>query len=82
MLMSELRGATSRSRVDPMKTLEVNLPEPTATRLQEAAQQLGVSPENLLRISLEEKLARLDDSFRDAVDHVVTRNAELYKRLS
>ena len=65
-----------------MKTLEVNLPEPIASRLQEAAEQLGVSPEDLLRISLEEKLARLDDSFRDAVDHVVSKNSELYKRLS
>jgi hypothetical protein len=41
-----------------------------------------VSPEDLLRISLEEKLERLDESFRDAVDHVVSKNAELYKRLS
>jgi len=65
-----------------MKTLEVNLQEPTASRLEDAAQRLGVSPEDLLRISLEEKLERLDDSFRDAVDHVVLKNAELYKRLS
>ena len=65
-----------------MKTLEVSLPEPTANRLEDAAQRLGVSPEDLLRISLEEKLSRLDDSFRDALEHVVSKNEELYKRLS
>jgi hypothetical protein len=65
-----------------MKTLEVNLPEPTASRLEDAADRLGMSPEDLLRISLEEKLARLDDSFRNAVEHVVSKNEELYKRLS
>jgi len=65
-----------------MKTLEVKIPEPTASRLEDAAHRLGVSPEDLLRISLEEKLSRLDDSFRDAVEHVVSKNAELYKRLS
>jgi hypothetical protein len=37
-----------------MKTLEVNLPEPTAIRLEEAAQRLGLSPEDLLRISIRE----------------------------
>ena len=82
MLLSMLSGPISRSKVDCMKTLEVKLSEPTASRLEDAAQRLGVSPEDLLRISLEEKLSRLDDSFRDAVEHVVSKNAELYKRLS
>ena len=40
-----------------MKTLEVELTEQTATRLQEAAAKLGISSEELLRISVEEKLA-------------------------
>jgi hypothetical protein len=65
-----------------MKTIEVSLPEPTASRVDEAARRLGIAPEDLLRISLEEKLARLDDSFRDALDAVVAKNAELYKRLA
>jgi len=65
-----------------MKTLEVNLPEPTVDRLEEAANRLGLSAEDLLRLSVEEKLARLDESFHKAAEHVVTKNAELYKRLS
>lgn len=65
-----------------MKTVEFELPEATASRLEDAAQKMGVSAEDLLRISVEEKLARLDETFQDATDHVLSRNAELYKRLA
>lgn len=65
-----------------MKTIEVNLPEPTLQRLEEAAQRLGLTAEDLLRISVEEKLIQLDDAFRDATDYVVSKNTELYKRLA
>jgi len=65
-----------------MKTIEVNLPEPTASRIDEMARRLGIAPEELLRISLEEKLARLDDAFHEALEVVVNKNAELYKRLA
>lgn len=65
-----------------MKSLEVQIEEPTVDRLEAAAQKLGITPEELLRVSVEEKLERLDESFRAAVDQVVSRNAELYKRLA
>lgn len=65
-----------------MKTLELNLPEPTATKLEEAAERLNVSPEELLILSLEEKLVQLDDQFQRASEYVLDKNAELYDRLS
>jgi antitoxin FitA len=65
-----------------MKVLELNLPEPTVTKLQEAAERLSVSPEELAILSLEEKLAQLDAEFKDAADYVLNKNAELYKRLA
>ena len=65
-----------------MKSLEVQLEEPTVDRLEAAAQKLGITSEELLRVSIEEKLERLDESFRAAVDQVVSKNAELYKRLA
>ena len=65
-----------------MKSLEVQIEEPTVDRLEAAAEKLGITPEELLRVSVEEKLARLDESFRVAVDRVVSKNAELYKRLA
>ena len=65
-----------------MKTLELNLPEPTATKLEAAAELLNVSPEELAILSLEEKLAQLDEQFKSASDYVLNKNAELYKRLA
>jgi arsenate reductase-like glutaredoxin family protein len=65
-----------------MKSLEVQIEEPTVDRLEAAAEKLGITTEELLRVSVEEKLARLDESFHDAVDQVISKNAELYKRLA
>jgi hypothetical protein len=65
-----------------MKTLEVQLPEQTVSKLKEAAERLSISPEDLLVLSLEEKLAQLDIEFEQAANHVLTKNAELYKRLA
>lgn len=65
-----------------MKTLELNLPEPTAAKLEEAAERLNVSPEELLILSLEEKLVQLDTQFQNASEYVLKKNAELYDRLS
>jgi len=62
--------------------MKFELPEETVARLEDAAQKIGVSAEDLLRMSVEEKLARLDESFQKAADHVLSKNAELYKRLA
>lgn len=65
-----------------MQTLEIQLPEQIAVRLQEAAQKLGVSVEVLLQASVEEKLARLDEDFLAAANYVLEKNSELYQRLA
>ena len=65
-----------------MKILELNLPEPTVAKLQEAADRLSVSPEELAILSLAEKLTQLDAQFKDAADYVLDKNAELYQRLA
>jgi len=64
-----------------MKILEIPVPDETAAKIEEAAQEKGVSIEELVRQSVEEKLAR-DAQFEDAAHHVLTKNAELYQRLS
>lgn len=65
-----------------MKTLEVQLPEQTASKLAEAAERLSTSPEQLLIMSVEEKLAQLDAEFRESSDYVLKKNADLYGRLA
>jgi antitoxin FitA len=65
-----------------MKVLELQLPEPAATKLQEAAERLSVSPEQLSILSIEEKIAQLEDEFRGSAEYLLQKNGELYRRLS
>jgi antitoxin FitA len=65
-----------------MKLMELHLPEQTASKLQEAAERLSVSPEQLSILSIEEKLAQIEDEFRRSAEYVLQKNAELYSRLS
>jgi hypothetical protein len=64
-----------------MKTLELQVPDDVASRIAQAATDRGVSVEELIRVSVEEKLVR-DAEFEAAADAVVAKNAELYKRLA
>ncbi len=65
-----------------METLNIKLTDQTVARLEAAAERLGLTPEQLLEISLEEKLSRLDKDFLDAAQYVLEKNAELYNRLA
>lgn len=64
-----------------MKRLRVDLPDDTALRLAAVAERLGMTLEELIRVSLEEKLARLDERFLDAAHYVLERHRQLYERL-
>jgi len=65
-----------------MKVLELQLPEQTASKLQEAAERLSVSPEQLSILSIEEKLAEIEDEFRRSTEYALKKNADLYRRLA
>jgi antitoxin FitA len=65
-----------------MKVLELQLPEQTASKLQEAAERLSVSPEQLSILSIEEKLTKLEDEFRRSAEYALQKNADLYRRLA
>lgn len=60
-----------------MKTLEIHIPDDVLAKIE----QYGVSVDEWIRVSVEEKLAR-DEEFERAAEHVLTKNAELYERLS
>lgn len=64
-----------------MKTLEVHVPDEIATKVERVAQEKGVSLDDLVRVSLEEKLAR-DEELDKASAYVISKSAELYERLS
>jgi hypothetical protein len=64
-----------------VKTLEITLPDEVAAQVEQAAQDRGVSVQDLLASSVVEKLER-EAEFESAAAYVFTKNAELYKRLS
>jgi antitoxin FitA len=64
-----------------MSSITVPLSDEALARLQETAGQLGVSPEELVRVSIEELLGRPDEAFERAAEYVLNKNAELYRRL-
>jgi predicted transcriptional regulator len=64
-----------------MKTLELQLPDDVAVKAQAIATKRGVTVEQLVRQSLDEKLAR-DADLEEAVREVLAENAELYRRLA
>ncbi|MBI3923264.1 MAG: DNA-binding protein [Armatimonadetes bacterium] len=65
-----------------MNAITIALPEDRVLQLQERATRLNVSPEELVRVSIEELLSRPDEPFERAVSHVLEKNAELYRRLA
>ena len=58
------------------------LPPTQAEKLRQAAEQLGISPSELARAAVTDLLAQRDDSFRQAAERVLRKNAELYRRLA
>jgi hypothetical protein len=58
------------------------MPEDQLQKLENVARRLGVAPEESVQASIEELLAQPDEAFRQALDFVFSKNAELYKRLA
>ncbi len=65
-----------------MNTFTITLPDERVKKLQELAERFHVPPEELVRASLEELLTRPLDDFQKIVERVLSKNAELYKRLA
>jgi len=56
--------------------------EPDRQKLIEIAERFHVLPEDLVRASVEDLLTRPDAEFQRALDYVLNKNAELYRRLA
>ena len=65
-----------------MSSITINLPDEQLLKLREIANRLGVSVEDLARMSIEELLAQPEEDFERAADYVLKKNAELYRRLA
>ena len=65
-----------------MTTFTITLPDERVKKLKEIAERFRVAPEELVRASIEELLSRPLDDFQKALDQVLKKNADLYKRLA
>ena len=65
-----------------MDAITISLSNDDLAKLREMADRYGITPEELARVSIEELLTRPEEEFQGAVDYVLEKNEELYRRLS
>ena len=62
--------------------LTIELTDQQIERLRQAAASLGIEPSEFARAAMADFLARPEDDFRRAAQHVLAKNRDLYERLS
>jgi predicted transcriptional regulator len=63
-------------------TVAFELSDAQAEKLRQLADRLGIQPSELARAAVAEVLATPDEDSRAALERVLHKNAELYKRLA
>ncbi|HET9768209.1 MAG TPA: hypothetical protein VFS60_15250 [Thermoanaerobaculia bacterium] len=79
------REATRASNVaewdDACVRVVIDLTEEQLARLNEQAAALGVRPEDLARAAVVDLVTKPANDFRQVAEHVLAKNAELYRQL-
>ncbi|MEH1822822.1 DNA-binding protein [Nostoc sp.] len=65
-----------------MNSITIQVPDERLLKLQETANNLGISIEELVLMGIEEILDKPNASFKGAMNYVLKKNTELYKRLA
>jgi hypothetical protein len=65
-----------------MTTVTIELPEERVQELSARAATLGITVEALIQVSITDLLTRPTDDVQHAIELVLTKNAELYRRLA
>jgi predicted transcriptional regulator len=65
-----------------MTTITIALPDERVHKITELADEASVAPEELLRASVEEWLARPQEDFAPVAAYLLQKNAELYRLLT
>ena len=68
--------------MNEMSTITITLPDEQLVELERMAADFKVLPEELARIGIEQLLTRPDADFQRALEQVLAKNAELYRRLA
>ena len=62
--------------------LSIDLSPAEADRLRLEAERLGLTPEDLAKAPIADRLAATGEDFKAAADRVLKENAELYRHLA
>ncbi|TAF07554.1 MAG: DNA-binding protein [Nostocales cyanobacterium] len=65
-----------------MAAITINIPDEQLQQLQVMAQANNISPEELLRATIEDLLNYPKSDFEQAANYVLQKNSELYRRLA
>ena len=65
-----------------MSALTLNIEEEKIKNLKATALRVGITPEDLVKASLEDFLSRPSDDFKESLQYLLDKNKELYERLS
>ncbi len=65
-----------------MNTITLNINDERFQKLQATASRLGISVEELVLVGIDNLLTEKGESFQNAMEYVLNKNAELYKRLA
>lgn len=65
-----------------MPEITIDISDSQLQRLQDLARKHGISLKALLIASIEDSLSSCKSEFTDAANYVLTKNAELYRRLA
>jgi len=65
-----------------MNAITVTLSDERLLKLTKMADSLGITTEELVRLSVEDLLGKPDQAFEEATRKVLEKNAELYRRLA
>jgi hypothetical protein len=65
-----------------MTTITISVSDDRMQKLRERAARFQVAPEELVQVGLDDLLARPEEDFRQALEYVLDKNADLYQRLA
>lgn len=65
-----------------MTAITISLSDERVTELRERARRLGIQPEDLVKASIDELLSEPDEALERAMERVLSKNSELYRRLA
>ena len=65
-----------------MSMITVTVSDDRLSKLQEIARRYNITPEDLVRVTIDELIARPEEAFQQAANYVLNKNSELYSRLA